>query len=320
LAYLSGSLAAGLGHANSDLDIHVVLASGRNLEHPFARKDGLKVQLNVVPEQVIGELAEATRGYEVRPSNRDQVPIESARLWQMARTCESEFLDGEDAELLSLYRSIDRAVAGKLIAFRFAAEAGLFAEDAYGMLARGDIRSSLVAARMALACSAEVAVALLGDLYALPKFLLARLERHAEFDDCIVGIWDLLQRAPEWSNLEAIAELIPRILRAGQQLSADGLLSHWSGGGAAYRLPPLANDGPKRDPERGLLRFEGTWGIAGPTEQLRVGEDMARLWAACNGQSRDGVQSELIAQGVDAPSEELAAQIQRLQQRGVLSA
>jgi hypothetical protein len=47
---------------------------------------------------------------------------------------------------------------------------------------------------------------------------------------------------------------------------------------------------------------------------------MARLWAACNGQSRDGVQSELIAQGVDAPSEELAAQIQRLQQRGVLSA
>ena len=318
LAFFSGSLIAGLGHANSDVDIHLILEGGDKLPHQMFDRDGVRVQATVIDDKVVYSAEERTKAYVTTTTNRDQVTMTETALWHFARVCTSEFVGGSDKELIAAYERIDRLVASKVLMARFAADSAIFTDDANGMLQRGAYQSAYYAAGIALKIAIDVVLASERDLYVLPKFLFARVGRSNAFADCN-ELWHLLMQAPDQDDDEALSANTFRLLRAAQQLVADALLRGWDAPLEQARVPANEIAGPIRTPFYGLIRFADAWGMPGPNGPLRASEQMASLWAAANGRPASEIVAELERTGLELQPGEFEAALAKFVERGVLA-
>lgn len=318
LAFFSGSLVAGLGHANSDVDIHMILESGDKLPHQMFDRDGVRVQATVVDDKVVYSAADRTKAFATTTTDRDQVTMTDTAMWHFARVCTSELVSGSDEELIAAYEHIDRAVASKVLMARFAADSAIFTDDANGMLQRGAYQSAYYAAGIALKMAIDVVLASERDLYVLPKFLFARVGRSKALAGCS-QLWHLLMQAPDQDDDEALTANTFRLLRAAQQLVGDALLRGWDAPLEEARVPANVISGPTRTPFYGLIRFADAWGMPGPNGPLRASEEMASLWAAANGRPASEIVAELERAGVQLQPGEFDAALAKFVERGVLT-
>ena len=97
LAVFAGSAAVGLGHAQSDVDVHVVLQPGARIERTTIDDDGYRVQLQVLDPDLVVRLVTLAEKYVVTRNDRSQSELTDYELWNFIRLVTGEVLSASRA-------------------------------------------------------------------------------------------------------------------------------------------------------------------------------------------------------------------------------
>ncbi len=315
-AMLSGSVAAGLGHANSDVDLHVIRQPGVKLtRHGFDAGDRM-VQFTYLDSERLGRYVNLIAEYVATRDDRWQVELPEHELWHVIRVAVGRLLWADD-ELAAVLKRIDGDVARQVVAANFASPVARASENADGMLARADLVGALHAAACAMLAACEVALAATGDIYAIDRFLGARLARNAVLSPRLQEIWHLIHELPSpTEGDEALRRSVSERVSAANALSSYALLYGWER--PLDSLPDLlwGFEGPRRSLEFGLLRFSDAFALAGPKQSLRVGKSVAAVWAALDGSPLETVTEKLGRQGHEMSADQVAEAVARLTKSG----
>jgi hypothetical protein len=296
LAFVSGSLAAGLGHTMSDIDVHILPPEGVPLRFHSVNTPLGMVQANPLSEQDARNLVEMTSEYRVTPRQRDQIAVSDPALRDLVRFAIGTVLDSEFPVAEAAVR---RDVARKIIISRGANHLSSYAEDSYGALRSGDLLTALSAAEIAVRHGAEVLLAAIGDLYVGPKFLYRRLHRHRATAPLLDEILAELAAVSTSDVSASTAERhVTRRLRASATWVTAAAMHAWDRPWPEDREPlrfggTPVRGGYVRSPWFVPVRYGDSWSLAGPDLGLRVTVQVIAAWLACDGSTAEGVRDHL---------------------------
>jgi hypothetical protein len=292
LAFVSGSLAAGLGHPLSDVDLYVVAGDQQVTPRSF-RQDGHVVQLNTIPGSQFDQILRASTSYEITPTNRWQAELNLQSLTLAVRFAIGTvlFASGIDPPAPETRKRVLRQV----LLTRSAMLLSSLAEDVYGARELQDLMTELVASRLALVHGLEAALAASDDLYTGEKFLFRRLTRTEATAGLAGRSWDLLRDPPWPPTADAARQVVDRRLRVASQLTTIAALEGWDE--PVTTFPSIsdasASGGPQRSPWFCPIRYGAAWGLAGPDAGFRTTEGAVRVWLALDGNPPDTVWENL---------------------------
>lgn len=289
LAVASGSRAAGLGHGSSDLDVHVV---PRDPDDKVPRKPkGAPQEVQVTAESLesVEVLRQLAQSFNPTPDDRGPYLFDNARLWRLMRlVVGTVLLTDDDTEFLSDYdtTNLRRTFVGS-----FSIVSARALEDAAGMADVMDQTSALDVANHALRAAAEAALAACGDVYAVPKFLIRRLERARPLSNVRQEVVDaLLFGNSDLQNRIQTATALAQTLAGWANQTAWGLEP------ADPTLPSVGRY--RRAPGFGLIRYSTSWSLAGVPRSYRLNDQAASTWLEAPS-SLDGASLQpLISAGV----------------------
>ncbi|MFD1082280.1 hypothetical protein [Micromonospora andamanensis] len=282
LALLGGSLAAGLGHSLSDIDLYVVY-----LDPPPSTvlddRDGPPVHIEAMERKDLAELGAVAASFRATSSDRSQLFLAESQLKRLVRLATGLHVAGTDPELIAMIP--DRQVVRQIIMARNACDFAVAAEDAFGAADTGDWYTALSASHSALQHAAEAALAAADDVYHGPKFLFRRLARTSATRHLVPELWFLTQAPVAVAIPNGWARsLVERRLLAGSHLLAWSLLDGWENRVDRFPPPPEQHtSGPRRHPAYSPLRFADGIALAGPHRGAEVSEGMLRAWRHLNG-------------------------------------
>lgn len=320
LAFFTGSAAIGLAHDDSDVDVHVVLRPGAQLERTTLDRDGRRVQLKVLEPGRFARLVSLAEEYVVTREDRSQAELDSWEFWNLIRLAIGQVVYASD-EYRRLLERTSFDVVRRVVAANFSHRVARTCESANGMLGTQRLVSACHIAALAMASASEVALALAGDVYAVDRFLAIRLERSSVFGAVFPELWDLLYRFPRAdADADSLTEAALGRMYAASGLVAHSLLYGWERElTEAPALVPVAAGGPVRVPSFGLLRFADAFGLAGRARSFRVGEPVAAVWAACDGSPVETIAERVQARGYEASAEAVSAAIESLFNAGAVT-
>jgi hypothetical protein len=303
LAFFSGSIAAGLGHVTSDLDIHVVLGDAAKLPRSTYMLNDCRIQITYVDEQLFLGVSELCREFVATKADRTQAELSPDILWNISRTASSELVSGSK-HMTAAYRAVRRSVARKILLVNFARPVGNLTQDSFGFLEIGDIPSAYAASVLALRNATEALLAGFGDLYAVEKFAIARLARSQSADIC-----DFLWKSVYAGALQPTESTVRNNLWAANSLASSALLTGWDVDMKSKPSTQPVGGGPVRSPFWSLLRFSDCFALAGPNASLRISEAVARMWNSLDGRNLPEV---IDVSAGDAGSEAASRALDRL--------
>src|SRR5579875_1209636 len=302
LAYVSGSLAAGLGHGMSDIDIYVALNDGVPADLSY-RESGFMVQVNPVSAAQVELIAEVCAKYTDTAASRRQTKLADDDLKQSLRYAISTVTTDRCDILPPLKDSV--LTIRRILMNRHAYDLSGFAEDALGALEVQDRLTALQTSHMGVANALECALAGVGDVYFGPKFLLRRCARAPGLRAVLDDGWAYLHQPSLPGSLEEVSEFVVQRLLFATHLVTYCLLEAWDE--PAARIPPFEDrrteGGPLRSPWVTPVRFADSWGMAGPAIGYRTTAAMVRLWRALDGRSAEAVHRQLADASVQVSRE-----------------
>ncbi|HEY2948380.1 MAG TPA: hypothetical protein VGJ53_08285 [Micromonosporaceae bacterium] len=280
LAFLGGSLAVGLGHALSDIDLYVVGAGLPDRELSY-QHDGTWVHVNPLSAGAVRDLVALGTWYRASGLDRSQLAVDQRTLSALVRLVTGWRLHAAP-EWAGRLDALNRDTVRQVLCARNANVFSAYAEDACGALADGDRFTAATAARLALEAACEATLASAGDLYVGPKFLFRRLARTPVTAPWCRYLWRL---AGGDTDPETIAAVVRERLSVGSLLlswcAVDGWdrpLDHLP----APTVPPPAA-GPRRAGAYTPIRFLDGWALIGPEDGYEVSEELVRLWRRLDG-------------------------------------
>lgn len=288
LASLGGSLAAGLGHDLSDVDLDVV-SDGIQRRHVVVARDGHQVQVNAISTAEIERLVELGSRFVATSINEAEMDLDDRTLTRLVRLTigRTVYVSGGFA---ARYAELDRSVVRKLVMSRDALQCAALAEDTLGALRYGDWTTALAASGQVLAYAADCALSAADDLYLAPKFLHRRMSRCAAVAELAAEVWSGISCGPPHGadGDEVSASVTARLLLANF-LVGSAMLDGWE--------QPLRNAGAfslgtgavRRDAFHVPMRSSTAVGLVGPDRGFKLSEPMVRLWHALDGRSWDTV-------------------------------
>lgn len=285
LAYLSGSLAVGLGHGASDLDLYLVGDEHcARLARTDVRDDGTVVQVNTVPRTRADHLLEIARRFTVTPENRGQVRLDDETLGALIRLTVGEMLYVSD-DYADRYALLDRDVVRKIVMATHARLCAAHTEDAVGGVRAADWRLAVKSAALLVAAGAECLLAATDDLYVPAKpFLHKRLARAFRDQTIEHQVWDATLRAPPlYASASQVRGHVLRALELGNSLCAQALTDGWDRPITSVRDPVTAGDGPRRNPSFTVMRFSDGIGLSTHGRAFRVTEPLLKVWSFLDG-------------------------------------
>lgn len=289
LAVVSGSIAFGLAHAMSDIDLYVVTEDAPRTAVAVTHIGDVTVQFNRLSRGDLHELAvfatpsaeplsRANRRYIVADTIcKDAIRLAGGRVIHST---------GESGTLL---RTFDWDFLARRMMSREAIVATQFLEDLYGALQVRDLDTAVLTSRMLAAQAAEVVLASARDLYVGPKFVGRRLRRWAHLGPLIGQLLEALDLDPEDAALTAATARriqVERLADRGGLAAFAIALAHLDGWSDALRHAPahLADTcGPLRAPGFTTMRFDDGIGLAGMDRGFSVSESAARIWLSLDG-------------------------------------
>ncbi|HVK20222.1 MAG TPA: hypothetical protein VM677_02565 [Actinokineospora sp.] len=288
IALISGSLAFGLGHGTSDVDLYVRTVGDEPIEDRPYRRGGYSVQVNVITGAKLAEAVSwAGDDSEFTSTNRHMLGVQENVRKFAIRLTRGHVLHLDDEGRAILERLDVNVIRRRQIA-RQANVTGIHLEDVAGALTSGDIDTAFCAARIALAHACEGALAACDDLYVGPKFLFRRLRRAHQLRQVLPQL--LTQFNVPWaadpvvvSDEDSVVAAIETQARLASYITSHAVLDGWDG-----KLEPLApmrlgTAGPVRDAYHCLMRFGDGIALTGPDKGYRVSADAARLWLSLDG-------------------------------------
>jgi hypothetical protein len=283
LAFLGGSLAVGLGHATSDIDLYVVGPGLPDRELSY-QHDGVWVHVNPLPAAKVRDLVALATEYRVTGMDRSQLAADVKALNALVRLATGWRLHAtpEWAELLA---TLSDDVIRKVLTARHANVFVAYAEDAHGALRTGDLLTATTASHLALEAACEGTLASAGDLYVGPKFLFRRLARNPVTAPWVMRIWELSYQALDPGSRAAVEAIVTDRLFAGSQLVAWCAVDGWEQPltGLPDPAPVTRGGGPLRSGLFAPVRFTDGWALIGPDDGYEASEGMVRLWRRLDG-------------------------------------
>jgi hypothetical protein len=284
LAFLGGSLAVGLGHATSDVDLYVVGDDLPDYAETFDR-NGVSVHVVTLTAEFVHRLVRLCGAYATTGFDRDQTHVDLRTLHGLVRiTTGVRVLCGPQwsAELRSLRRDVLRQILIARNAQIFAAHA----EDVLGALISGDPYTAAGASGIALEAAAEAVLAAADDLYVGPKFLFRRLGRNPVTADWSPLLWRLLNGAfgdvsevgPDNVVEAHVRAVVEQRLLIGNLLLSECALTGWDHPLDRLTNPPSNPTDTSRSPYFVPIRFADGWALVGPDNGYEVTEEVVRLW------------------------------------------
>lgn len=296
LVFVSGSLAAGLGHAWSDIDVYAVDDTG-DVENRAHRLGPHTVQVNAMTPAEAASAVSTCSGFVARSDDRTQIELSEDAVRVAVRLAIAEILyDAHDVVPPPVER---RAAVRRLLLCRHAATIGSYAEDVLGALSYGERWTALRASELALEHGIEAYLAARDDLYVGPKFLYRRLARQAGRGSGLAAAWELLRRGDMSASPADVTALAIDRLRVASRLVANALLTGFDGPSSSTlsAATTAATRGVLvASPWFCPIRFANGWGLAGPDRGFRVTEPVVRIWSAFNGLAPDAVLERLAAE------------------------
>jgi hypothetical protein len=307
---LTGSQAAGLGNAHSDVDVYAIATDPLPLAAWVAEAADLDV--TVLPPARIEQYAAELAAAAADPTDRHALSADEPNRWKpVVRLVQGEPVRTTERGRALLDR-LDRVTLRRVLLALFSVRAGNLTEDAVGALRSGDLLTALCASEEAVRNAAEAALVVLDDLYLGPKFLFRRLARNPGL------AWVLAH--PEAFGLPTAedAELrrtVRRRLWLAGHLNARAVVN--GAETVAAGLPPcvLRDEGPVRSPYYSLVRYRGGIGVSGPRSGYALTEPAAALWALLDGRPEPEVLGEVDSLGHHAG--DLAGEVGRWLELGV---
>lgn len=311
---LSGSRAAGLGHAESDLDVYVLLpdeetrTTFRDRLPPTAALEeryGVRIDVNPLTVPQVRGFGERLTGFTVKLADRRDLWATQYEYYDWSRMIRLVIGDRIFATTPAhhLLAALDRNVLRQWLMAMWSARQTSLLEDAWGAMKSGDHLTALAAAEETLRCALEVALAGLDDLYLGEKFLWRRMARQPELagllaDDDLFGL----------TRREVETVVHHRLWLAGH-LSANTLLSAWEQARRTVPAHVMQTRGPRRTPYRTLLRLADGFLLGGLDDGVVIAEETARRWSTLDGRPQhDEIPRELRPflsgthpQGADLP-------------------
>lgn len=292
LALVSGSLAFGLGHGSSDIDLYVMAHDESKLVGGIYNQDGYEVQINVLTTNGLRVATEWARGSGSNRSTDRRAERVDIRVRKLAaRLMRGELLHADDDIREELSR-IDRdSMRRQWLSVESLTVCRLM-EDANGALAANDLDTAFLATRVAVEHACEAALAACDDMYIGSKFLMRRLSRTTQLRPLVAAARSALDMPSDDAFLTRRSndartyaeEVVMRAGLASHVLSASMLLG-WERP-VTEGFPPYHSyvEGPSRDPFHTINRFSDGIGLAGPDRGFKLSESAAWLWFNLDGQ------------------------------------
>ncbi|MFF4104007.1 hypothetical protein [Streptomyces sp. NPDC001903] len=317
LAFVSGSLAAGLGHGLSDIDLYVATTDDAPRPEVSYERQGFVVQLTPVSHAELDRIVRICRDYTDTATDRWQTGLSDVELQRAVRFAIGTVLVDNGSGVPEAAQA--RLTIRRVLMNRSAYQLNSYAEDALGALQVGDTLTALQTSLIAVELSLECVLSGVGDVYLGRKFHLRRAARSAALREVLTDVWEALRQPADLGCVQSARRIVVRRLLLVSHLVAHALLGGWDA--PLDRVPRFADrraeGGPVRSPWVTPVRFSDAWGMSGPDIGYRVTEAMVRVWAALDGRPRE----ELLTAArdtfpEDVPRELLDAAVTRLVESG----
>jgi len=303
-AYVGGSLLAGLGTPNSDVDLFVLVDQPRATEQ--VPVDGLRCDIEFVTPESLAALIDACGVFAVSETNLSQLAIaKPPALDRLVRLIYGATVADDDSGTVGRLRVRANARSEAIQLLIVAGQSMNCAnrvEDAFGSLAVGDEVGAQYLARQSLIAAADALLVTRGDGYRGEKWMWRRWDRTVGAA-LGAGVTDLL-REP------AVA------VRPAFWLCQD-LLVH----AMTDRSYPILTDGPEtgalRDPSVIPVLTNGPILLNKDDHSVRVSRQGAFLWGAAHGRTRDAA-VKIVAGQLEAAEPDVQKYYDSLLESGVL--
>lgn len=299
---LSGSFAAGLAHARSDLDIHFI---GDPPNPGDLEVSGFRVQFTRVPNDIV-ELGESLGRNDLATAQWSRVYFLSDReRWELFRLATAKPIRVSESHhwiTSSLFRQSVRQIQMGTSAHQIARTA----DDIRGLVESNETDAARDLVRQLFRETSSMVLAAHGDLYASDKFLLPRLRRSmlnvSEMNWLVKGYQDAardLHWLPKIQALSAFVQLEGwHKLLTGDSLS---LIDH--PGSARWTRSP--NFWLVRRPDSVMLSDSGAHGF-------KVPQDLAVLWVMSEAGNLDAVTEAVNRAGYELSRSSVASGLEKL--------
>ena len=295
-ALATGSRAAGLAHARSDLDVLVILETEDDRKRfrtlPERHRD-MTVDTDILAladvERMVGEL----RGRETaRELDRSRYALANLPGWtRLVRLAIGHVVTATPAAQ-ALLDELDRNGVRRSVMVHAALCLATFAEDAKGAIECGDLATAVAASEQAVRFGVEAAFTAFDDIYIGPKYLLRRMARHESLAALLECDEMLGQPSIKCTDDEILGLVHRRLLLAGH-LTGHTMTTAFTRPVAS--LPPfvLQDVGPVRDPYLTVVRWPGGIGLMTGVDIIRsLSDEAATLWNLLDGRPVDDVVDE----------------------------
>lgn len=284
-AYLSGSLAVGLGHGTSDVDILAVMPDESRLRSGSVHTAGFEVHFNPIGVSQFRDLVDLSSA-DVPESQHRGVSIPIDRLQLLGKLRLARILVSSDS-----CEAIRRRISSQKLRQQFMEKLAVRVSDScdtcFGCLSIHDYSSSLAASDAALRLSCDVLLASVEDFYCFSKSLFRQLARQPLAASVAPLVWELLQ-SPSLKEPEAeVVHLIRNRLFVANDI-VFWCMRNASEGPLTSAIPeisfePVASDGPRRSPFFTPIRFEGGMVLYGLAREFELSRENLELWRLFDG-------------------------------------
>ncbi|OIJ93591.1 hypothetical protein BIV23_37185 [Streptomyces monashensis] len=283
-AFLGGSLSAGLGHAFSDIDLHMVVDADDPEEfYRGFNREGRVVQVNPISVDKAKSLLAHGASYRFTMTDYSSLSLGEQGLGKLVR-----FALGTPLAIAEDFRevidSLDTESVRHTVMTHHSFAAMSFAEDCLGSLQGGDPMVAIDAAELALCHGAEVLLAAAGDYYIGRKFLAARLARSSACAPFAKRVWRARNQELDYQpSVQEATRIAEGLLTLAGDMAAIGTMNGWDKPLTSVVVPELENEGPRRSPYFFPIRLSDCLILHGPDKVHRVTEPMMKVWTTLSG-------------------------------------
>ncbi len=287
LAFLGGSLAAGLGHATSDVNLYAVGQAPAGTAAVF-RSGGVVVRALALRSCAVHARLQLADAYRMTDAKHPQATASWGDLSALVDMTLGRVLYASP-QWRQLMADLRTNAVRELLIARHAADGAAAVSEAFGALISGDLYTAYSVSEMALVSACEAMLCAAGDLYFGRKYLSRRLSRVPMEQQCRDELTRLLNfpwLVADGQDSQAVRRLVDDRLLAANMLLASAVLEGWeSDSGQPVHAVPAAGSsgGPRRSPYFAPVRYADGFTLAGPGAAYDVSEPTLRLWRRLDG-------------------------------------
>ncbi len=295
-ALATGSRAAGLGHARSDLDILVILETEDDRRRCWTlpeRHHDMTVDTDTLALSDVERMLDDLRVRETaQVLDRSHYALANFSGWTRLVRLTIGHVVTATPTASALLERFERDGVRRSVMVHAALCLATFAEDVKGAVECGDLATAVAASEQAVRFGVEASLTAFDDIYLGPKYLLRRMARHESLAT-LLECEEMLGQPSISCRDDEITGLVRRRLLLAGHLAGHAMTMAFKRPVTAFPPFVLRDLGPVRDPYLTLVRWPGGMCLMTGVDVVRsLSNEAAVLWNLLDGRPVDDVVDE----------------------------